>query len=240
VVAIVNVVGSLALIYDIFLKKAERLKSAISGFDRLLLRDTDRQAHIDAAAFMVGYLLGLPCFCFQPDLTEAMKMLKDNPSSLQVYQQPASKELLSLSKNDSLSSDTELQTTGSNMLDKMAQMNNKKSIRIDSLMSLGRVLVWLMAPVAAESLKYGTTFFSDPRRSERLLQVLFDSKLLAESYQMQNDKEWRKLIVDWAYSEAVLLVKRYGDLLDELQGYLLTNTASVGECVFLIEEELQS
>lgn len=33
----------------------------------------------------------------------------------------------------------------------------------DSVDDLGRMLIWLMAPVAAESMKYGSTVMSDPR-----------------------------------------------------------------------------
>ena len=40
------------------------------------------------------------------------------------------------------------------------------------MLGLGRVLIWLMAPVAAEYLKYGKTVVSDPRRSVKLLKVL--------------------------------------------------------------------
>lgn len=42
----------------------------------------------------------------------------------------------------------------------------------EEVQGLSRVLVWLMAPVAAEYLKYGRTVVSDPRRSQKLLSVL--------------------------------------------------------------------
>lgn len=49
------------------------------------------------------------------------------------------------------------------------------------IQGLSRVLVWLMAPVAAEYLKYGRTVVSDPRRALKLLSVLEQIQITDES-----------------------------------------------------------
>jgi hypothetical protein len=123
---------------DAFLAQARGLKRAIQGFERLLLRDEDRQSQLDSAAFLAGYLLGLPCFCFQAQSAEALKMLRSNTEDLRLYQ-------------------TKIDSKGRAMIN---TDRGSEEILFDS----GRVLVWLMAPVAAEMLKYGKTLFSDPRR----------------------------------------------------------------------------
>ena len=51
-------------------------------------------------------------------------------------------------------------------------LSNKNENEQEEILGLSRVLVWLMAPVAAEYLKYGKTLVSDPRRSIRLLSIL--------------------------------------------------------------------
>ena len=59
-------------------------------------------------------------------------------------------------------------------------INAPSASQKDDMLGLGRVLIWLMAPVAAEYLKYGKTVVSDPRRSVKLLKVL-ESVQLRES-----------------------------------------------------------
>jgi hypothetical protein len=133
--------------------------------------------------------------------------------------------------------------------------------------NVARVLVWLMAPVAAEQLKYGKTVVSDPRRADRLLSVL-DAVQAADSggaknratnneedgdnatsgtsgagpgklYNIPESAADRKALVQWAYYEAVQLVRQYGELLEEVKGYLGTGTSTVGECAMMVEEELR-
>jgi hypothetical protein len=133
----------------------------------------------------------------------------------------------------------------------------------EELLGLSRVLVWLMAPVAAEYLKYGRTVVSDPRRSQKLLSVLEKIQLVEGSkgggsrgkkdvlgvassltasdvsYQIPNEEEDKKMLLQWAFYEASSLVRQYGDLLEDVNSYLATGTSTVGECVVLVEEELK-
>jgi len=86
-------------------------------------------------------------------------------------------------------------------------------------------------------------------RGERLLTILQSFQPRSSSDSQSSDKnlssytipsstEDRKAFVDWAYAEAVTLVRQYGGLLEEIREYLATGTASVGECAILIEQEL--
>ena len=129
----------------------------------------------------------------------------------------------------------------------------------EELIGLGRVLVWLMAPVAAEYLKYGKTIVSDPRRSLRLLSIIekvqmsdkgsksntFNIGNIEEvqeegvTYRIPVIEEDKKVLLHWAFYEATSLIRQYGDLLEDVNGYLATGTATVGECVNLVEEELR-
>lgn len=148
-----NLAGALlifATIYDLISRKAEGILLGIAGFDRLLLRDTERQSHIDASAFTIGYLLGLPCFCFQSSLVEAVKLLRSSDSSsvdknLIVYKQNINKQQMF-----KLNDEFKLKDSG-NIVD-------------EKNLAFSRVLIWLMTPVTAEMLKYGKCVLSDPRK----------------------------------------------------------------------------
>ena len=71
VFGVVVVMGGL----DIALAEGQSLRKAVAGLDRLVLADAERESHSEAAAFLTGYLLGLPSFCYQPDVPEALRML---------------------------------------------------------------------------------------------------------------------------------------------------------------------
>ena len=71
------------------LRQGSSIRKAAAGLERLLLSDEERVAHCDGSALLVGYLLGLPCFCYRPDVVEAVKLLRESPDSLDAFKQPA-------------------------------------------------------------------------------------------------------------------------------------------------------
>lgn len=189
-------------IVDVFFNKGVEVKQAAAGIERLILRDPERQAHVDAAGFLAGYLLGLPCYCFKPDVIEALKMVQDYPASLSVYQQtprdmkskanvkkdplnqqklesilaelksrfsfstPAADETptaattaettKAVAKSSALAKADLKQTALAKDLQEQIYKDEKVQLTTDAkVFNLGRVLVWLMVPVAAEKLKYG-------------------------------------------------------------------------------------
>jgi hypothetical protein len=126
----------------------------------------------------------------------------------------------------------------------------------ERLFGIGRVLIWLMAPVAAEQLKYGKTVLSDPRRSKKLVAVL--AALQGKVGEEDRDKDQvegsrggirlpeefpqleadRAALLQWAYFEAAAIVRQYGDLLEDVSDYMRTGTSTVGECAFMIEKQI--
>jgi len=53
------------------------VKLVLAGLNRIFMRDPEREARVQAATFLSAYLLGLPCFCFSPNVMEAVKMTTD-------------------------------------------------------------------------------------------------------------------------------------------------------------------
>ncbi len=295
--------------------RARGVKAAAAGIDRLVLKDPERENHTEAAAFLAGYFLGLPCFCFLPDVGEAMRSMRDYPGSLDAYKQPRAVKaaaaaaaaavatasanspssggrgvgsLLDKLKRGSSTTSTTSTTTGtsssssafgqimessditSTLSTEAAEAARDASVQaafgrslmllndvrtVDTL-GLGRVLVWMMAPVAAEKIKYGKTVVSDPKRASRLLDVL---EALQQQQQPSTETAAasgipphtpisipipsiaadRTALLQWAYFEAEQLVLQYGDLVEEVADYLGSGTSTVGEVVALVEQEMR-
>ena len=126
----------------------------------------------------------------------------------------------------------------------------------DQVFNIGRVLIWLLTPVAAEQLRYGQTVISDPRRAPQFLQTILtktssSSKPATTSTSDPSSIttvppsslpipriEDQSVYMQWAYFEATQLVRQYGDLIEKVGSYLRTGTTTVGECALLIEDEL--
>ncbi|KAJ1419423.1 hypothetical protein B484DRAFT_400194 [Ochromonadaceae sp. CCMP2298] len=201
---------------DVSLRSGLGLRKAAAGVERLVLVDAERQAHCDGSAFLVGYLLGLPCFAFTPDVLEAVRLLRECPAALDVYKQPAAlkagmgmgmgrgggsitssfnalfkdfKKSLKMSDEEAEQEGEGKESKGKGKGKEGDKGGSKKGQEldldqdldvyldsrdrgVDRRLGLGRVLVWMMAPVAGEYLKYGKTVLSDPRRCEFLLDVL--------------------------------------------------------------------
>lgn len=156
---------------------------------------------------------------------------------------------------------------------KLEDMKNEINSRVAAMTSdsrmfnLGRILVWLMAPVAAEHLKYGQTIVADPRRyiiiklnvtdcvlfmftysfsmyrAKQLLQELSkepgtNSEKDSIRINAPKDENDQEAFIQWAYFEATVLIRQYGDLLEEISAFLRTGSTSVGECTLLAENKL--
>lgn len=270
--------GALIAVYDLSVNKGSWFQNALSGFDRLALRDNEREAFCDGSSLLSGYLLGLPCFCYQPEVVEALKLLRDNPAALDAFKQPRAiilkkkaaklsngnsnnifdaffKSVKTLPSSDSVVTDESQQVNSTSEMFQLSNVVNDDKEEI--AMNLGRILIWLYTPVAAEALKYGgKTIVSDPRAGSRLLSVLSDiqeeqkkkagdnSTTTASAtektvyYPVPSNTEDRKALLEWAYYEAETIIKLYGDLLEDISTALLRRKLTVGECALLIEKEL--
>lgn len=58
------------------------------------------------------------------------------------------------------------------------------------------------------------------------------------SYPLPQTEADTTALLEWAYFEASSIVRQYGDLLEEVQGFMETGSSTVGESVLMIEDEL--
>ena len=117
---------------------------------------------------------------------------------------------------------------------------NAKST-LDPLLSsdgILKILIWLLAPVAAENLKYPQLIASDPRETFGLLKRLEKSCLERDIdiYSILNYLETDKdFILRWAYKEAESLLLRNKRMCEALEMRLAGGAATVGDCVAVLE-----
>jgi len=174
-------------VYDIVKGGGVVSKSVVAGLKRLLVDDKERQCRVESAAFLVAYLLGLPCFCFRPNVLEALKMAED------------------------------------------------PRIRMDLLTPAGidKLLVWLLAGVAAENLQHPECIVADPRQSDAFVKLMRD-----KDYLKGVDDETASLRVKWAFHKATNLLRKHRRVHDELRRRMESKAATVGDCVTFLEKEM--
>lgn len=121
-------------------------------------------------------------------------------------------------------------------------VESRDSQNLDTLLSsngLLRLLVWLMAPVAAESARHPVCIFSDPREAsgflERLESVAQSSPAVASELWWVDDPQELEDLLKWAYTEADLLIRQNRKMVDQLAERLEGGAATVGDCVALLE-----
>ena len=100
-----------------------------------------------------------------------------------------------------------------------------------------KILVWLMAPVAMESLKYPQLIQSDPREAAGFMARLEKSDLIDPSllWWMGEGPQEKEDMLKWAYTEAELLIRRNEGLVVEIAQRLTGGAATVGDCVAAVE-----
>lgn len=104
-----------------------------------------------------------------------------------------------------------------------------------------RMLIWAMAPVAAEQLVYRECLVSEPELGLKLLQAARrrEASLGVDVQQGDWTREEDVARARWAYSEAKRLLQRYSGLREKLQESMVTGV-SVGDCALLVEERLKN
>lgn len=165
------------------------------GFNRLIQVDTERECECEAAAFLVAYALGLPCFSFQPNALEAAVMVAE-------------------------SSQTD------NEIDPLLTNNG-----------IMKMLVWLMAPVALESVKHPQLLQSDPREAVGFLSRLEKSTAINKDYLWwcKEGPQEKQDMLKWALAEADQLLRRQNAVVTKITERLASGAATVGDCVAVIE-----
>lgn len=111
---------------------------------------------------------------------------------------------------------------------------------VDSLLTSSgilRMLVWLMAPVAMERALYPQLIMSDPREAAGFLSRLEELPELSESQDLwwKNNEQDRQDLLQWAYTEADLLLRANRPQVTEMAQRLTGGAATVGDCVAVME-----
>lgn len=127
--------------------------------------------------------------------------------------------------------------------------SGKKGKVLDPLLSnvgIMKMLIWLMAPVAMESMKHTQLIASDPREARGMLQRLEakanDLSFLRSSsgsdtppvWWLQDEQEQEDLL-KWAYAEADLLLRSQKQVVTDVAQRLAGGAATVGDCVAVLE-----
>jgi hypothetical protein len=188
-------IGELPKELPLSLGKGEVTGTVVRGLNRLIQVDTERECECEAAAFFVGYTLGLPCYSFRPNALEAAVMVAESA-------QP------------------------DNNLDPLLTNNG-----------IMKILVWLMAPVAMESVNHPQLIQSDPKESGGFLSRLERSDLInkTELWWLEEGQQEKDDLLKWAYTEADLLLRRNSAAVKEITERLASGAATVGDCVAAIE-----
>ena len=100
-----------------------------------------------------------------------------------------------------------------------------------------KMLVWLMAPVAMESVKHPQLIQSDPREADGFLSRLEKSNLINKEdlWWLEEGSQEKEDMLKWAYAEADLLLRRQNTVVTEITERLASGAATVGDCVATIE-----
>jgi len=117
---------------------------------------------------------------------------------------------------------------------------------IDPLLSnagILKVLIWLMAPVAMESMKHPQLICSDPREAGGLLKRLEDNAgknnidQASLWWTQEDDPEDEKAdLLKWAYHEADILLRNNMRDVTEMSQRLTGGAATIGDCVAAVEQ----
>ena len=104
-----------------------------------------------------------------------------------------------------------------------------------------KVLIWLLSPVAAESLKYPPPLVSsDPREVDDFfseIQSDYNKLPLDDPNKIELGEiiSRREGLTGWAYYQCCELMRRNYNLLEEITATLTSGAATVGDCIAVIE-----
>lgn len=110
-----------------------------------------------------------------------------------------------------------------------------KSNQLWSSNGILRMLIWLMAPVAAEAAKYPVCICSDPREARGFLERLEDYSTSNGSTSTFWDPSEREALLQWAFAEADLLLRNERKVAQEIWDRLEGGASTVADCVAVVE-----
>jgi len=204
---------------DLFAGDGSLSAKVVAGLTRLFVRDASRECRCEAASLLVAYLTGLPSFALNPSAIEAAKILDSSPRL-----SPSSSSPSSLPSSSSSSS--------SRMLG--ADFSSGPGVQ--------RLLVWLLAPVAAESAQHAQLLASDPRQAKAFLKLMRARSRAGDGggtgAGLDDDEEGDELRLRFALGQAEEILRKHGGSLDALRTRMETGSATVGNCVTLLEKKI--
>jgi hypothetical protein len=203
------VAGGLA--FDRFASAGDLWNMVTSGLDRLMTDDPAREARVDAACFLIAYLLGLPFAPFRPDVQQVLNV----HASLRPLTRP-----LSSSRRKS-AADTELSIPQRDVPVSKNRLERGVVPPLDDKV-IDLYLVWLLAGVAAESMMDGILVESDAARARTLLR------------KVTGRADESRLVT--AYAVGRRLLTRHQVVHAKLAENMLSGL-SAGECITLLDRE---
>jgi hypothetical protein len=122
------------------------------------------------------------------------------------------------------------------------ERNTKNMDPLLSSVGIMKILIWLMAPVAMESMKHSQLICSDPREASGLLKRLEDTagknNISKEDlwWLAEEDPQRERLdLLKWAYIEADILLRNNMKDVMEISERLSGGSATIGDCVAAVE-----
>lgn len=102
-----------------------------------------------------------------------------------------------------------------------------------------KMLVWLMAPVAMESMNHPQLIMSDPTEGrgflQRLEELAASNEAVAQELWWIGNEQERDDLLKWAYTEADLLLRENRKMVSEIAQRLMGGAATIGDCVAVQE-----
>ena len=152
-------------------------------------------------------MLGLPTFALAPDAIEAINAIEACNAE-----------------------------GGSEEQKMLQQAGRATKTDLNTPAGVNRLLVWLAAPVIAETAEHRQLVVSDPRQGFALLRVLRARGLGLSEETSGDGPEDDELRVRCALQQADLLLKRHAGVAELLCERMESGSATVGNCVALLEE----
>lgn len=183
------------------------------GFTRLFATDSQRDCECEAAAFYTAYALGLPCFAFRSNALEAANLLFESVQPPKII----------------------TPTSAAAALNPLLSQSG-----------IVKILIWIMSPVAMESMKHTQLISSDPREGYGFLKRIkekcttFDvsreevNNLL--TYWGPTSQDYEENLIQFAFMQAQILLRENKSQVSLLTDRLCSGTATVGDCVAVLEE----
>lgn len=198
------------LAYDRYALSAHLWHRIQRGLRRLFRDDTERNARVDAAAFLTAYLLGLPWICFRPDASQVLRNLDETAAQSEDDDAPMADDVGKRRRN----------------------VRRKKPLEA---VMVQKCLIWLVAGIAVEDELDGLLIESDLRYARELLR---GARIRRGKGRRMSDSDIEDMIRKAVYTAKSLLIE-HANLHEELTNRMIRGQ-TVGDCVACIVESFDS